>query len=327
LIQKKYPTKIDNPLNNKKVVVTGGAGFIGSWLTEALVQLGCNVSVVDDLSSGKLENLRNVRRNIRMIKADICEPEALESINAKVDVIFHLAALASVPESVQNPKRTFESNVIGTFNLLRWMRKLSNEVRIIFASSAAVYGEPRYVPIDEEHPLRPTSPYGASKISGEAHCTAFNEVYGVKVSILRLFNIYGPRQPRYVVYDFLRKLLVNRENKLVVLGNGKQIRDFTFVTDAVEGILSAAVNEDAIGERINIGSGKSISIENLARKMLRMLDLQSLPIEFTQRSWEGDVSRIVADPSKARKLLGFKPKMSIEEGIKEEIKWFKEECL
>jgi len=327
LIKKKNQIRIDHSLKNKKVIVTGGAGFIGSWLTEALVQLGCNVLVVDDLSSGKLENLRNVTRNIQIIKADISQQEALENINAKVDIIFHLAALACVPESVQNPKRTFESNVIGTFNLLQWMRKLSKEARLIFASSAAVYGEPRYVPIDEEHPLSPTSPYGASKISGEAHCKIFNEVYGVKTSILRLFNTYGPRQPRYVVYDFLHKLLINRENKLVVLGNGKQIRDLTFVTDTVEGILSAATSEDAVGEIINIGSGNSITIEDLARKILQMLKLQNLPIEFTHKSWEGDVSRIVADISKAQKLLGFKPKTSIDKGIREEINWFKEEYL
>jgi len=307
----------------KKVLVTGGAGFIGSWLADALVRLGANVTVVDSLFSGKLQNLRSIIKSIRFVRGDIRNLEKLKHVVKGKSIVFHLAATANVPYSVKKPLHDFEVNARGTLNILHAVQSLAKKARVVYASTAAVYGSPVYTPIDESHPLRPVSPYGASKLAGEAYCSAFQETYGLEISTLRLFNIYGPRQPRYVMYDLLKRLSEDNNGKLKVLGTGDQIRDFTYITDAIMGFLLASQNDNVIGHQINIGSGQATSIKELALLILEIQGLNDIKLEFTGTSWKGDVNKFLADNSKAKKLLGFKTTVPLVEGLKQEIVWFK----
>ena len=306
----------------KKVLVTGGAGFIGSWLTEALVQLRADVTVLDNLYAGKLDNLRHILKYIKFVKGDVRDVSIVTRVVKGKDCVFHLAANASVPNSINDLDYDFETNVKGTYNVLKAVH-LGNNAKVIYASSAAVYGEPQYLPINESHPLSPISPYGASKLCGETYCLAFNRVYDLKTVSLRLFNVYGSRQPRYVIYDFLKKLSRNKDT-LEVLGTGEQMRDFIQVTDAVNAFLLTAQKEEAVGQAINIGTGTVISIKDLASLILKLLGFEGkTSIKFTGSSWKGDVKTFQADISLAKKTLGFKPTVSLTKGLKMEIEWFK----
>lgn len=307
----------------KRVLITGGAGFIGSWLADALVRLGADVTVFDSLFSGKLQNLRSILKSIKFVRGDIRNLEKLKQVVKGKTIVFHLAATANVPYSVKKPRHDFEVNARGTFNLLRAVQSLAKKARVVYTSTAAVYGSPIYTPIDEFHPLKPISPYGASKLAGEAYCSAFQETYGLEILTLRLFNIYGPRQPRYVMYDLLKRLSEDNNGKLKVLGTGNQVRDFTYITDAVMGFLLASQNDNVIGHQINIGSGQATSIKELALLILEIQGLNDITLEFTGTSWKGDVEKFLADNSKAKKLLGFRTTVSLVEGLKQEIRWFK----
>ena len=309
--------------HGKQVLVTGGAGFIGSWLAETLVNLGSVVTVIDNLYSGKLDNLRHLLKHIKFFEGDIKDMSIVKRVVEGKDYVFHLAANASVPNSMKNLDYDFETNVKGTYNILKAVHLLGSDTRVIYASSAAVYGEPHRLPINESHKLSPISPYGASKLCGEIYCLAFNRVYDLKTVLLRLFNVYGPKQPRYVIYDFLTKLSQNKDT-LEVLGTGKQKRDFIYITDAVNAFLVAAQKEEAIGQAINIGTGTLISIKQLASLLIKLLGYEDkTSIEFTGYSWKGDVKAFQANISLAEKILGFKPTTSLTKGLKLEIEWFK----
>lgn len=199
----------------------------------------------------------------------------------------------------------------------------NNVKKIIYASSAAVYGEPEYVPIDENHPLNPVSPYGASKLAGEKLGFAYYLTYGIPFVSMRIFNTYGPRQRRYVMFDFLRKLKKNQK-KLEVLGTGGQIRDYCYVRDTANAFIVAAENENTVGEAFNIAGGNPISIKELAELMVRILRLEgNTEIYYTGKSWKGDIVKLVADISKIKKL-GFKPRTKLKEGILKLKDWFEE---
>ena len=310
---------------DKKVLVTGGAGFIASHLVDLLVEGGASVTVIDNLKDGKIENLEKSKDKVHFRKVDIRDYEEVEKTIRERDIetVFHLAANANVPYSVENPKYDFETNAGGTFNLLKSC--MNNDVKkIIYASSAAVYGEPVYVPIDEKHPLNPISPYGASKLAGEKIGFAYYHTYGISFISMRIFNTYGPRQPRYVMYDFLKKLKVNPK-KLEVLGTGEQIRDYCYVIDTAKTFISAAEEENAVGEAFNIAGGNTISIKELAELMVRILELEGgTEIYYTGKSWKGDIVKLIADISKVKRL-GFVPKVGLQEGILKLKDWFKEE--
>ena len=329
--------------NNKKVLVTGGAGFIGSHLVKRLVSEGAAVTVVDNLQSGVWENIQEAvaglgvsdvcicaavnelgsAHQVQCIKTDVRNAVAVREVvkATQPDVVLHLAANASVPGSVNDPAYDFESNAFGTFNVLEAIRLEKPDTRVVSVSSAAVYGEPKSFPITEKSELAPISPYGASKLAAETEARMFCDVYKVPVIIARLFNTYGPGMPRFVILDFLRKLQKD-SSRLEILGSGSQLRDFNFVEDTVQGLLVLAARGNS-GEAYNVASGKSHSVTDLAYVILKVLNLKDLTkLVFTGESWAGDAQHWEVCISKAEEL-GFRPQYDLRLGLEKTIAWFK----
>ncbi|MGD0550669.1 MAG: SDR family NAD(P)-dependent oxidoreductase [Candidatus Bathyarchaeia archaeon] len=272
------------------VLVTGGAGFLGSHLVDKLVELGSNVTVVDDLSFGRR---KNVNKQARFVRLDITKFALLEKAiaRARPGIIYHLAANATTKETAMgwsDPASDYRVNAVGTLNVLRAVADLGLNPQIIYASSAAVYGEPEYVPIDEKHPTNPQSPYGVSKLTGEKYMLIYHKERALPVTVLRIFNVYGPRQPRYVILDLLKKLERN-PNDLEVIGTGEQIRTYCYVSDAIEAFVLAA-QEQSVGEVLNLAGNDITSIKELAERIVAMLGLTGkTKIHYTGQSWKGDI--------------------------------------
>jgi len=287
-------------IEGKNILVTGGAGFIGSHLVDRLIN-ECTVTVYDNLSTGKEENLPE---NALFVKGNLGDSDLVKKTidDADIDVIFHIGANASVPHSVDNPRYDFEANALGTFNILESCLDLNVE-KVVYASTAAVYGEPVYTPIDEDHPLHPVSPYGASKLAGERYGFAFKETYGIDFAAIRIFNTYGPRQPRYVMYDFIHKL---KKNPLLleVLGTGEQIRDYCYVSDMADAFVLVAEQGSGV---YNAAGGSPTSIKHLAELMVAIISPEAA-IRYGGRTWAGDVNTLYADITRIREL-GFDPKV------------------
>lgn len=305
-----------------RILVTGGCGFIGSHLVECLVARGAAVWVLDNLQSGTLANVAAVRDQIELMIGDVrdakCVKRALGS--SRPAFTFHLAANASVPGSVQDPAYDFETNCAGAFVLLDALRGFACSEKIVLASSGAVYGQPRILPIVEEHPTDPISPYGASKVCAETIARMFCRVYGMPIVIVRIFNTYGPRMARFVVLDFLHKL---RHNPAVleVLGDGQQIRDFAFVSDTVQGLLLLA-ECGLTAEAYNLSSGRSVSVTDLAHRLITALGLRDQTrITYTGSSWPGDAQRWEVSIAKLG-LLGYRPTVDLDDGLQRTIQWF-----
>lgn len=300
-------------LKGKHVLVTGGAGFIGSHMVERLAIEGSKITVFDNLTAGTLDNLK--KHDSTFIEGDLRDDAAILKAVEGVDFIFHFGANASVPFSVENPRYDFETNALGTFNLLNASLK-SDVKKIVYASSAAVYGEPEQIPIPESHALQPISPYGASKLAGERIGFAFKETYGLDFASVRIFNTYGPRQPRYVMYDFIHKL---RRTPLLleVLGTGEQVRDYCYVTDMVEAFVLVAEKGNGV---YNAAGGNPISIKELSELMVSIIS-PGAEIRYGGKTWKGDISTLYADITRLKKL-GFTPKLGFKEGVTKMITWF-----
>ena len=299
-------------LKGKKVLVTGGAGFIGFHLTKKLSTLTSNLTIYDNLSSGKLENVKDVPK-AKFVKGDILDLKNLYSLE-KADLIYHLAAQVVVPYSMENPLEDFEINAKGTLCVLEKARK--DDAKLVFASSAAVYGNPTVFPTPEAYGFHPFSCYGLSKVVGEEYCQMYREQYGLDIVITRFANVYGSRC-HGVIHDFLDKIAKN-PNKLEIIGTGLQSRDFVHVSDVVDALVTVGKEEFANGEVYNLGYGKTITIIDLAKMMLTILNLQNKTVVTTTNvSWQGDVTKIWFDNSKARKELNWNPKISLEDNIKE----------
>ncbi|MBA7682996.1 UDP-glucose 4-epimerase [subsurface metagenome] len=307
------------------VLVTGGAGFLGSHLVDKLIELGSIVTVIDDLSFGKREN---VNERADFVELDIKNYGALKNVIHKVSpkVVYHFAANATTRESAMgwsDPVSDYQVNALGTLNVLRAMADAGLKSHVVYASSAAVYGEPEYIPIDEKHPTNPKSPYGVSKLAGGKYTLIYHKEYGIPVTILRIFNVYGPRQPRYVMFDLLKKLKRDPD-KLEVIGTGEQIRNYCYVLDAVDAFI-LVVEKNAVGEIFNLAGGDVINIRGLVEKILGMLGLSGRTrVSYTGESWKGDIIRLVADTSKIKKHLGFEPKTPLDEGLLRLRGWFEE---
>jgi UDP-glucose 4-epimerase len=309
-------------LLESKVLVTGGAGFIGSHLVDRLIKEKSHVTVLDDFFSGTIENLQKHLgpKRITLVKGDVRNSADVRKAINGVSTIFHLAAIIDVQSSMKDPKLTNDVNVNGTLSVLK-ESLIANVERFIYVSTCAVYGEAQYLPITEEHPIAPISPYGASKFEAEKHCKTYNHTYGLETCCLRLFNVYGPRQSigpySGVITRFINDL--EKGHSLIIYGDGKQTRDFIHVKDVVSACLLAMEKRHEQCEAVNIGTGKPTSINELANILMKLSGQTDLkPIYRAPR--EGDIRNSYADISKAQKMLNFEPKIGLEEGLESLVK-------
>ena len=300
-----------------RVLVTGGAGFIGSHVVDKLVGSGYDVSVVDNLSEGKLSNIKGHLKDGRIcfLEGDVRDDEFVRKCVDNVDAVVHLAAVTSVPLSVENPSLTFDNNVNGTLNMLNACRRAKVR-RFVFASSCSVYGEPSYLPVDEVHSTFPLSPYAASKLEGEEACKLNHGHHGLSTVVLRFFNVYGPRQGSSAYSGVITKFFdrVRKHMPLVIFGDGSQIRDFVHVWDVSDAILRTLETKSAEGEVFNIGSGRATSLNSLAKSVIDLAGV-SLGIVY-EKPRAGDVKASFANISKAERQLGYKPIVPLEKGLR-----------
>ena len=310
-------------MQNQRVLVTGGAGFIGSELVRQLAQRGFSVCAVDNLVNGRQENLDGVLgEQVELIVADIRDASSMASLLRKTDLVFHRACLG-VRHSIHSPVENHEVNASATLGLVTAARNAGVK-RFVYVSSSEVYGTARTVPIAEDHPTLPMTVYGASKLAGECYTRAFWETYRYPTTVLRPFNSYGPRchhegDSGEVIPKFLLRCLAGKP--MVIFGDGTQTRDFTFVADTAGGILAAGFSEAALGQTINLGSDKEIQIRELAQTIAEALDRPTAEI-IQADPRPGDVLRLLADSSKAKKLLQFQPTVSLLDGISRLQDWY-----
>jgi len=308
-------------VRERRLVVTGGAGFIGSHLAQRLAEDN-EVIILDDFSTGKPQNILEISQlpNVRVVRGSLLDLALLHEAFESVDYVFHLAADPNVVESVENPLRTNEVNITGTLNTLVAARDTKVK-KVVYASSSAVYGNASG---PNTETMRPdlSSPYALTKLTGEYYCQVFSKIYGLSTVSLRYFNVYGPRQDANsdyaaVIPKFIHRLLKNQPP--IIYGDGEQTRDFIFVADVVQGTILAA-EQDLQGQAVNIASGESLSINQLADKLIVTMGRNVKPVYAEPQP--GDVKQSLADISKARSLISFKPAYSLECGLAETIAYF-----
>jgi nucleoside-diphosphate-sugar epimerase len=306
-----------------KVLLTGGAGFIGSHIAERLLADGHSVVVLDNLYAGKLQNLKHCSDdpNFRFIKGDIRDKKTVDGAMAGVDAVIHQAAITSVPLSIKNPKFVYSVNVAATMSLLESCVK--NEVaRFVFASSSSVYGAAKKMPVSENAPTRPLSPYGESKLHVEKYCQKFWDEHGLETVCLRYFNVYGPRQTAGQYAGVISRFFDRLRNKLlpIIYGDGEQTRDFAYIDDVVEATILALDCEKAAGKILNIGTGKATSLNQLSRTFMKLMCCSNVKPKYVAPR-AGDIKHSLADITKAKEILGYRPKVSLEQGLKKFIEW------
>lgn len=299
-----------------KILVTGGLGFIGGHLADYFLNSGDEVTLVDNLSSNVLSpEYYKGNDRVQTFVGDISDATVLEKIFSKnYDYAVHFAANASVPRSVDDEDLNFKSNVIGTYNIIK--KAIRHRTPVIFASTAAVYGEYNGKAVQEISPMHPISPYGLSKLIDENLCFYSSRVNDLRAVVFRFFNVYGPRQRRYVMSDFLEKIITTPDNlNIQMLGTGNEIRDFINITDVIKAIILPLKYDNMWGQAYNIGSGVGTKIKDVLSIMLDELQL-NCSLSFSGKSWEGDISGIMADNKKIRSL-GFDPVIDLRSGIRE----------
>ncbi|HFC08637.1 MAG TPA: SDR family oxidoreductase [Chloroflexi bacterium] len=305
-------------------LVTGGAGFIGSHIVRALLAEGWQVRVLDDFSSGKRENLAGLTpARLEVQEGDLRDPLALRAALRGVVVVFHEAAFVSVPASMEDPLTCHEINDVGTARLLEAARQ-AGVARVVLASSAAVYGDSTAFPLREDQPPRPLSPYAATKAANELYARLYTAAFDLPVTALRYFNVYGPRQRPDSPYAaaipiFARRMLAGQPP--TIFGDGGQRRDFVFVGDVAQANLRAAESEAAAGETINICTGHEVTLLELLATLQELIPDAPAPVFASPRP--GDIYRSVGDPTKAARLLGFRPQTSLREGLAEVVAWMR----
>ena len=310
-------------LSDRRILVTGAAGFIGSHLSDRLAQDN-ELLLVDDFSIGPRENLSQLEglANVRIVEADITEPERMRALCAGIDVVFHLA-ISCLRSSLNQPILSHDTNAGGTLCVCLAARDQEVE-RLVYVSSSEVYGSARSVPMNEDHPLHPTTVYGASKLAGELYALAFWRTYEMPVSVVRPFNTYGPREPwqgarAEVIPRFILQLLAGKAP--VVYGDGTQTRDFTFVEDTVRGLVAAGACDELVGEVVNVARGSEASILQIAEQLPPLVGREVPVVHEAPRP--GDVDRHFADVSKARRLFGYEPQVELSDGLARTVEWFR----
>ena len=310
--------------DQKLYLVTGGAGFIGSHIAEALVKRGDRVRVLDNFMTGKRENLVHLTGKIEFIEADIRDYTAIRQAAENVNVIFHEAAIPSVPRSVADPQLSHDVNVNGTFNVLMAARDVGVK-RLVFAASSSAYGDTEVLPKTETMMPNPLSPYAAAKLVGELYCQTFTRVYGLETVGLRYFNVFGPRQDPTspysgVISKFVTALLENQTP--TIFGDGEQSRDFTYIANVVDANLRAAEAPEAVGQVMNLGIGERITLNQLLDELQKIIGTNLKPEYKEIRA--GDVRHSLADITRAENLLGYRPLVGLAEGLKYTVDWYRE---
>ena len=306
-------------------LVTGGAGFIGSHIASALAGAGARVRVLDDLSTGHLHNLEEIRGDVELVRGSLNDPEALARAVRGVELVFHEAAIPSVPRSVENPVETHRACVEGTFALLL-AAQTAGVRRVIYAASSSAYGDQPTLPKTEDMPPQPLSPYAAAKLFGELYCQVWSRTYGFETVSLRYFNVLGPRQDpssQYsgVISRFISALLGGQ--RPVIYGDGEQSRDFTYVSNVVSANLRAAESPRAVGQVINVANGERTTLNQLLAILKEITGRREAEPEHRETR-VGDVRHSLADITRARELLGYEPEVGLEEGLRKTIEWWKQ---
>ena len=306
-----------------RYLVTGGAGFIGSHVVDALVKSGETVRVVDNLSTGHRDNLsQHSSSAVEFIEADLADAAVASNAVKGVDYVFHIAAIPSVPRSVKDPVTSHRANVDATILLLNAARQAGVK-RVVFASSSSVYGNSPTLPKHEEMPPHPLSPYALQKLMGEQYMRLFFELYGLETVSLRFFNVFGPRQDPGSPYSGVISLFtaaLSEGRQPTVYGDGEQTRDFTYVSDVATGVISAATASSVAGRAINLAPGGRVSLNRLFRTLRELIGADVEPLYDAPR--EGDVRDSQADNTLARDLLGFDAKVTLDEGLRRTVEWY-----
>jgi nucleoside-diphosphate-sugar epimerase len=305
-------------------LVTGGAGFIGSHIASALASAGARVRIIDDLSTGFRENLEEISGDVDFLQGSVADEGALQKALADVELVFHEAAIPSVPRSVENPRQTHVASVESTFSLLLAARDKKVR-RLVYAASSSAYGDQPTLPKVEGMLPEPLSPYAVAKLVGEHYCQVFTRVYGLETISLRYFNVFGPRQDpssQYsgVISRFISALL--RGERPVIYGDGEQSRDFTYIDNVVDANLKASESTKGIGQVINVANGERISLNQLLSELKTLTGRPDVVADY-QAPRAGDVRHSLADISRARDLLGFEPQVDLRSGLQLTIDWWK----
>ncbi len=307
-----------------KVLVTGGAGFIGSNLADELLRQGAKVSIIDDLSTGNIENINEINGDFEFVEGDINDDAALSRAIDGVEIVFHQAALPSVPRSVENPAETHRVCVDGTFNLLL-KSKESGVRRFIYAASSSAYGDQPTLPKVETMKADPLSPYAVAKLTGELYLRSFNNVYGLETFALRYFNVFGPRQNPSSMYSGVISRFIDALMKgttPTIYGDGEQSRDFTYVANVVDANIKAAQTMSGIGQSMNVANGERITLNQLLEVLKKITDNPGVTPEYLEPR-RGDVKHSQADNSLAVEHLDYKEIVGLEAGLKRTIDWWK----
>ncbi len=299
-----------------RALITGGAGFIGSHIAERLLKAGHQVRILDNLTTGKLSNLETFKKDIEFVQADVRDAPQVDFHAAGCDVIFHEAAIVSVPYSVEHPQETHDVNLQGTMNVLEAAKRRGVK-RVVFASSAAIYGEEPTLPKTETMAPSPLSPYGVEKIASEYYLQTFSKLYGVETVALRYFNVFGPRQDPTSAYSGVISIFVDRALKgerPKIFGDGTQCRDFVFVASVADANYRAATASGVSGRSYNVGCGARTTLNDLWKMVSGIAGTDAAPIYEESRA--GDIRESVADISRARAELGYAPNVGVEEGLR-----------
>jgi len=299
-----------------RALVTGGAGFIGSHIAQRMVESGHEVVVLDNFSSGSRANIAAIGKDVRVVEGDVRDLATVESCAAGCDVVFHEAAIVSVPYSVEHPQESHDVNIQGTLNVLQAARKAGTR-RVVFASSAAIYGEEPTLPKTEAMRPEPMSPYGVEKLTGEHYLATWSKLFGVETVALRYFNVFGPRQDPKSAYSGVISIFVDRilgGRPITFFGDGAQVRDFVYVANVVDANILASTREGASGKAFNVACGKRTTLLELASLIERAAD-RTVTRTFAEGR-AGDIKESLADITRAREELGYSPGVDVEEGLK-----------